>query len=288
MVQFGIFDHIEGIAGTDMGQLLPRPPRPHPDGRRGRLLRLPPRRAPRHRPVHGAEPGDLPRRGRRSRRRADPPRSARQDPSPPSPAPRDRGHLHARPAHRRARRVRRRPRHRRDRALLVPGRLVRRRASASTRRSRSSCAASARASTGRRPAASTTTSPRSRSRCGRCRRRTLPCGTRATPSSPAATASGWCGPVRSREDAYDLYVSSVGQYKDDPVRADGPASRPRVGVTMLHRHRRRRGGRQGDRGSWLARPDAARRRGAHLRPARPRRARGRGGAQPAWLAARRR
>jgi alkanesulfonate monooxygenase SsuD/methylene tetrahydromethanopterin reductase-like flavin-dependent oxidoreductase (luciferase family) len=41
----------------------------------------------------------------------------------------------------------------------------------------------------------------------------------------------WPGPIP--QDAYDLYVSTWDQYKDDMVRADGPDDRPRVGCTML-------------------------------------------------------
>ena len=41
----------------------------------------------------------------------------------------------------------------------------------------------------------------------------------------------WPGPIP--QDAYDLYVESWDKHKDDPVRADGPESRPRVGATML-------------------------------------------------------
>jgi len=35
------------------------------------------------------------------------------------------------------------------------------------------------------------------------------------------------------QDAYDLYVSTWEEYKDDPVRADLPGATPRVGSTML-------------------------------------------------------
>ena len=84
MVQLGIFDHIEGIPGTDMGRLLQD---------RLELIRmadkpastLPPRRTPWLRPVHGAQPRDLPRRGSAADV-ADPTRPADQDPSPPSSA----------------------------------------------------------------------------------------------------------------------------------------------------------------------------------------------------------
>ena len=41
----------------------------------------------------------------------------------------------------------------------------------------------------------------------------------------------WPGPIP--RDAYDVYVESWDKHKDDPVRADGPESRPRVGATML-------------------------------------------------------
>jgi alkanesulfonate monooxygenase SsuD/methylene tetrahydromethanopterin reductase-like flavin-dependent oxidoreductase (luciferase family) len=35
------------------------------------------------------------------------------------------------------------------------------------------------------------------------------------------------------QEAYDLYVSTWDEYKDDPVRADVPGARPRVGATLL-------------------------------------------------------
>jgi alkanesulfonate monooxygenase SsuD/methylene tetrahydromethanopterin reductase-like flavin-dependent oxidoreductase (luciferase family) len=41
----------------------------------------------------------------------------------------------------------------------------------------------------------------------------------------------WPGPIP--DEAYDVYVSTWEQYKDDPVRADKPGDRPRVGLTML-------------------------------------------------------
>ncbi len=41
----------------------------------------------------------------------------------------------------------------------------------------------------------------------------------------------WPGAIP--QDAYDIYVSTWEEYKDDPVRADAPGARPRVGSTML-------------------------------------------------------
>lgn len=41
----------------------------------------------------------------------------------------------------------------------------------------------------------------------------------------------WPGPIP--QDAYELYVKTWDQYSDDPVRADRPGQRPRVGSTML-------------------------------------------------------
>ncbi len=41
----------------------------------------------------------------------------------------------------------------------------------------------------------------------------------------------WPGAIP--QDAYDLYVSTWEQFKDDPVRADVPGAEPRVGSTML-------------------------------------------------------
>lgn len=41
----------------------------------------------------------------------------------------------------------------------------------------------------------------------------------------------WPGAIP--QDAYDLYVSTWEKYKDDAVRADRPGARPRVGSTML-------------------------------------------------------
>ena len=41
----------------------------------------------------------------------------------------------------------------------------------------------------------------------------------------------WPGPIDQR--AYDAYVEAWNEHKDDPVRFDGPDSRPRVGCTMI-------------------------------------------------------
>ena len=59
---FGIFDHIEDIPGTPTQQLFQDRLELDQARRRGRAARVPSRRAPRLRPLHGAEPGDLHRR----------------------------------------------------------------------------------------------------------------------------------------------------------------------------------------------------------------------------------
>ena len=41
----------------------------------------------------------------------------------------------------------------------------------------------------------------------------------------------WPGPIDRH--AYDAYVEAWNEHKDDPVRFDGPNSRPRVGCTMI-------------------------------------------------------
>ena len=41
----------------------------------------------------------------------------------------------------------------------------------------------------------------------------------------------WPGPIDRQ--AYDAYVEAWNEHKDDPVRFDGPDSRPRVGCTMI-------------------------------------------------------
>ena len=187
-MQFGIFDHIEGIAGTTMHQLLRDRHRADEDGRRGGLRRLPPRRAPRHRSVHGAEPGDLPRR-RRPSDEADQARPAREAAAAPPSGAGHRRHLRARPAHRRAGRLRRRAAASRRSSTSGSRATGSARTTASTRRSGSSCRACAPAAS-TRPAGSTTTSrPSTCSHDVPTSRRTRRSGIRATPSPPVGT--GW-------------------------------------------------------------------------------------------------
>src|SRR5919199_1529577 len=96
--------------GPGARRALRGPHRAPAQGRRRRLPRLPPRRAPRPRPVGDAVAGAVPD-GGRPRDRAAPARAARGVPAAASPDPPRRGDLHARPALGRAGRPRRRARH---------------------------------------------------------------------------------------------------------------------------------------------------------------------------------
>ena len=279
MVQFGIFDHIEGIPGTDMGQLFRD---------RLELIRMADQAgfyAYHLAEHHGTDLCMAPNQEIFLAAAAqvtthDPARPARQDPSPPSPAAGDRGHLHARPAQRRAGRVRRRPRHRRHRALLVPGRLVRV-ARTLRRGARADLAGPADRRHRRCAGGKHYDFPEITSQLRPVQHPNPPMWYPGNPVVAGRYGFGLVWPGAIPQDAYDLYVSTWDEYKDDPVRADGPGARPRSGSTMLLGIGDDEDGGQGDRGPRLPGPDAAHRRGAHLRSARPRRARGRGGAQPA-------
>ena len=88
----------------------------------------------------------------------------------------------------------------------------------------------------------------------------------------------WPGAIP--QEAYDLYVSTWERVQGRPGAGRRARCRAARRVDHADRHRRRRGRREGDRGARFRGLMRRSRGGPHLRSARPRRARGGGGAQP--------
>ena len=229
-MKFGVFDHMDD-AGVAVHAALRRPRAAGGGLRPRRLLRLPPRRAPRDaarlRRLAGAVPGRD-----RAAHDAAALRPAGLSPALLPPGPPDRGNLHARSDERRAVRARHRPR----RVAARSGRLRRRLQGGAGDLSRGAATSSCKACrpTSSPSRASTTASARCRWCCGRCSARIRRCGA-ACCRSRARTGRRRTTSTSSRSGRAQMVRAIVDRYR-------AAARKARQGRRPAHRRRPPRGG----------------------------------------------